>query len=122
MFHGQPYCRRCGYEGPDFMWMPHFGRGVGVLVQDLASRGLRVVWVPDEGADRRRDGLTEGEREEAWEAYVDAFVTCELRPGERPVPVGDFVELSGEGATREETALPCPRCPAALLWRHTGIS
>jgi hypothetical protein len=122
MFHGQPYCERCGYEGPNFMWMWHHMWGFRALVQDQASLELRTVEVPDDEVFYRREGLPKEERERERDAYVAAVIAGQLRPGERHVPSAEFARFAAEGEERPATDLPCPRCRSLLLWRHTGIS
>ncbi len=123
MFHGQPYCGACGYEGPDFMWTWHHNWGFGALVQDGESLELRVVQVPDHAVFCRRDGRTNAEAEQEIAAYVASVVAEQLRPGERHVPREEFSPFAGEnGKERPATDLPCPRCRSWLLWRETGIS
>ena len=122
MFHGQPYCKECGYEGPDFMWMWHHFWGFRALVQDRASLELRTVDVPDNEAFYRREGRSEEERRRDRDAYVAAVIDSQLRPGERHVPPDKFARFAPEDEEQPATDLPCPRCRALLLWRHTGIS
>jgi hypothetical protein len=122
MFHCQPYCQECGYEGPNFMWLPHFGMSMGVLAQDVTSLELRVIWVPDDRSLYRAQGASEMEHCQAWEDYVTAVAACELRPGERQVPLAEFVKLAEGLDDGGRTELPCPRCRALLWRRDTGIS
>jgi hypothetical protein len=122
MFHGQPYCEECGYEGPDFMWMWHHVWGFRALVQDQASLELRTVEVPDNDVFYRREGRSEVERERESNAYVAGVITSQLRPGERHVPSSEFVRFGPEGERQPATDLPCPRCRSRLFWRHTGVS
>ena len=84
MFHGQPYCGTCDYEGPDFMWTWHFDRGLGVLVQNRESLELRVVQVPDDEVFYRGARQADKKADQAVTAYVDAVVAGQLPPGERP--------------------------------------
>lgn len=122
MFHGQPYCETCGYEGPDFMWMWHHYGGFDALLQDRDSLELRVIKMPDNEAFYRREGQSKAETEREKVAYVESIVSGQLRPGERHVPPGEFVRFAPEGGEQAPTDLPCPRCRPLLLWRHTGIS
>jgi hypothetical protein len=122
MFHGQPYCANCGYEGPDFLWMWHHVWGFQALVQDQASLELRTVEVPDHAVFYRREGLPEAERQRARDAYVAAVIAGQLRPGERHVAPAEFGRFAPEGGEQPATDLPCPRCRTLLRWRHTGIS
>jgi hypothetical protein len=122
MFHGQPYCKVCGYEGPDFMWMWHHGMGFGVLVQDRETLALRVVEIPDHEVFYRRGGRLENEVNQASEAHVASVVAQELRPTERRVPLAEFIEFVAQRAESGQTELPCPQCRSLLYWRHTGIS
>jgi hypothetical protein len=122
MFHGQPYCKECGYEAPDFMWMWHHVWGFRALVQDRASLELRTVEVPDNEVFYRREGRSEEERQRERDAYIAAVIDDQLRPGERHVPSDEFARFASEGGEPTATDLPCPRCGALLLWRHTGIS
>jgi hypothetical protein len=122
MFHGQPYCEKCGYEGPDFMWMWHHMWGFRALVQDRASLQLRTVEVPDNEVFYRRAGQPEAERECERDAYMAAMIAGQLRPGERHVPPAEFARFAPEGEEQPATDLPCPRCGSLLLWRPTGIS
>jgi hypothetical protein len=122
VFHGQPYCGVCGYEGPDFMWMWHHWWGLGVLAQDRETFDLRVIEVPDDEVFYHRDGRTQSEVARESEAYITAVVAQQLRPTERRVAPSEFVDLSTEDGGPSATELPCPKCRALLLWRHTGIS
>lgn len=122
MFHGQPYCDACGYEGPDFMWMFHHGWGFRALVQDRETLELRTVEVPDNEVFHRRGDESEGERHFEQELYVAAVIARQLRAGERHVPPEEFAPFTSEGEERRATELPCPRCRATLLWQDTGIS
>lgn len=91
MFWGQPYCKGCGYLGPNFMWSWHHWWGVGVLAQDRNSLGLRVIDVPDPGSFTATHYATEDELAQACEQYVASYVTEQLRPGERRVPLEEFI-------------------------------
>lgn len=122
MFHGQPYCGKCDYEGPDFMWMWHHMWGFRALVQDQATLELRTVEVPDNEVFYRREGQPEVEREREREEYVAAVIGSQLQAGERHVPHAEFALFAPEGGEQPPTDLPCPRCRTLLLWRHTGIS
>jgi hypothetical protein len=124
MFHGQPYCGACGYEGPDFMWTWHHWYGFGALAQHRESLELRVIDVPDHEVFYRRAGRTDEEVEREREAYVTSVVNGQLRPGERHVPPAEFARLGAEEENGKQpaTELPCPRCRSLLLWRDTGIS
>ena len=121
MLHGQPYCKVCGYDGPNLMWMWHHFMGLGVIVQDLHSLSLRAVWVDDPGEFSARAGDSEEVIGKACEAYVAESVARQLGPSERAVPIGEYIRLSEKGEP-EQTDLPCPSCRAPLFWRHTGIS
>lgn len=116
MFHGQPYCGACDYEGPDFRWMWHHNWGYQALVQHETTKNLRTVEVPDaevfyqKGADAER------------EAYTTAVIAGKLLSGERHVPREEFVRFDPDSQGQCVTALPCPQCGELLLWRHTGIS
>ena len=122
MFHGQPYCERCEYEGPNFMWMPHGRWGYGALVQDLTTLELRVVMVHDNEVFHRGRGRDTPEQEKACEQYIDGVIGGQLRPGERRVFNGEFVSAALAGDPKTATLLPCPRCKELLFWRLTGIS
>jgi hypothetical protein len=122
MFHGQPHCDSCGYEGPDFMWMPHHNWGFGALIQDRQSFELRVVEVPDNEVFYPREGRTTAETDYEKAEYVESVLASQLRPGERHVPLQEFARFATAGEEESSTDLPCPRCRALLRWRHTGIS
>jgi len=125
MFHGQPYCDACGYEGPDFMWTWHHFMGYRVLVQNQASLELRTIKVPDDEVFYNRAGRSEADRARKRVAYVAAVIASGLRPGERHVPPEEFAPANpfeSEDAAPHRTALVCPACRSHLLWRYTGIS
>src|SRR5262249_5787154 len=122
MFHGQPYCETCGYEGPDFMWMWHHCWGFDALLQDRESLELRVIKVPDKEGFYRRGGRTKAEAEREKTAYVESVVARHLLPGERHVPPAEFARFAPEGGEQQPTDLACPNRRTLLLWRHTGIS
>jgi hypothetical protein len=121
MFWGQPYCKHCGYRGPNFMWSWHHGSGVGVLLQVRESLTLRVIHVPDPGQFTATRYATEGEAARACEEYVASTVAENLRAGERRLALGAFVRTATEGA-EPLTELACPACRSLLCWRDTGIS
>jgi len=120
MFHGQLYCKTCGFEGPDFMWMWHFGMGLGVLLQDRDTLALRVVWIPDDEPFCRAERQTQGDRARTSAAYVDSVVAREIRPTERRVLEDEIRRWEFEDHGR--TAVRCPGCREMLSWRGTGIS
>jgi hypothetical protein len=121
MFHGQPYCDKCGYEGPDFMWMWHHMWGFQALLQDLSTLELRTVEVPDNEVFYGREGRSEGDRERERNEYVSGVISSQLRSGERHVPPSEFARFT-ERDEQVVTDLPCPRCRALMFWRFTGIS
>lgn len=117
MMHGQPFCPACGHQGPDFMWSWHPRMGVGVLVQDLVSRALRVVEVQDDGTFSAH-AMCEEEANTPTANRVLELAGGQLAPTERIVPVAEFVRLDGDPLTD----LPCQTCRGRLAWRNTGIS
>jgi hypothetical protein len=119
MFHGQPFCKACGYQGPDFMWMYHQRMGMGVLIQNRDSLALRVCWVDDQPA--HSPNKTEDEAGAAWENHARETASRDLAATERIVPVTEFARFD-QGDSPGTTDLPCPECRAMLRWRHTGIS
>ena len=122
MWHGQPYCEKCGYEGPDFMWSWHHCWGCCALLQDRESLELRVIKVPDNQVFYPRKGRTETEAECERTAYLESVVAGQLRAGERRVPPSEFARFASAGGEQLPTDLPCPRCRTLLRWRPTGIS
>ncbi len=123
MFHGQPVCRACGYEGPDHMWMTH-GGGYGVLVQNRDTLGLRVAFVTSPGADVRESlrPLPEVEGEAAWARHLARVADPPLGSSERVVLHSEVYDLAFRGDADAPTRLPCPQCGLCLTWRYTGIS
>ena len=47
VFWTRPTCPACGYEGPQFMYLPHGSWSFHVLAQDRESLALRVIVVPN---------------------------------------------------------------------------
>ena len=122
MFWTQPNCPRCGFEGPDFMYLSHFDWPFGVLVQDRESFRLRVVEVPDgDAALRLLDGVPAAEPESVWAAIVAGIADPPLTPTERVVPVREFFGLA-LGPVPMAGEFLCPECRSPLYWRGTGIS
>src|SRR5262249_19388156 len=126
VFCGQPFCKACGYEGPDFMWSYHPLRGFYALVQNQETLGLRVIEVPDNEVYYRREGVTAAQRERDKASYVDSIVTSELQTGERHVPISEFTRdnpfIEARWDEERVISLPCPRCRTMLIWRNTGIA
>ena len=123
MFHGQPVCRACGYEGPDHMWMTH-GGGYGVLVQNRDTLGLRVALVTSPGAAVRESLrlLPEAEAEALWAGHLARVADPPLGSAERVVLDSEVYGVALRGEPDAPTRLPCPQCGVPLTWRYTGIS
>lgn len=116
MLHGMPYCKACGYEGPNFMWMPHHGTSHFALVQHRDTLRLRLVEIPEFNPPRN---LPPDEQNAQYTAHVWSAVEQHLTPQERHVCPTEFAwRPDGD----KITDLPCPRCRQLLHWRHTGIS
>ncbi len=116
MFHGQPYCKACGYDGPNFMWSYHRLMGLSVLLRDKSSNALRTIHIDDrvEFGDHTK---TEDELEQVFEQCINEAVTEQATKNEERVDVVKF-------ALNEDnpTSLKCPECSEMLYWRSTGIS
>src|SRR5262245_19296754 len=122
MFWTQPSCPKCDYRGPDFMYMPHFERTFGVLVQNIVTLELRVVFFPDgEAAQSVIDGVPKAEVNEIWAAYVASIADPPLEKSERVVPVEEFFDAAISSELTAGT-IPCPKCQHPLNWQMTGIT
>lgn len=120
MFWTKPSCPACGYEGPDFMFLPHFGMSFSVLVQDRESLALRVVEIPDE-ALKNLGVLPEGEANQVWLQRVSELADPPLQATERVVPAREFMDAAVQSQPTP-AEIPCPGCRAPLHWLGTGIS
>lgn len=122
MFWTQPTCPACGYEGPQFMYLPHGNWEFHALIQDRQTLALRTVAIPN-GCESLRflDDLPEVERDRAWARRVTEIADPPLSLHERVVPIGEFMDAAVQ---RKPTAaeLPCPKCRSPLYWQHCGIS
>lgn len=122
MFWTRPTCPACGYEGPQFMYLPHGSWSFDVLVQDQQSLALRVVVVPNgREAQRVLDGVPKSDEDRVWAGRVAEIADTPLAPTERVVPISEFMEAAVQ-AQPTTAELPCPGCRSPLHWQATGIS
>ncbi|QDT10985.1 hypothetical protein K239x_29780 [Planctomycetes bacterium K23_9] len=116
MFHGQPYCKSCGHDGPNFMWSYHQYMGLSVLLCNKITNELRTVHIDDR--DEFHDhSKTEDELEAVFDAFINNIVTREANENEYSVDVVKFALDENN-----PTTLKCPKCSELLYWRSTGIS
>lgn len=113
----QPSCPACGYQGPDFMYLPPGDQPCAVLVQDQRSLSLRVITCPNV---RDADPLPEAEAIRAWAQRVAVFADPPLAPTERVVSIAEYMAAA---IHTEPTGaeLPCPSCRSHLYWHCTGL-
>ncbi len=116
MFHGQPYCKSCGYDGPNFMWSYHHFMGLSVLLCDKTTNALRTIHI-DDRVEFGDDTKTEEELEHVFEQFISDAVAEHATENEERVDVARFA-LNGDNPT----SLKCPQCSEMLFWRSTGIS
>ena len=117
LFHGQPYCQACDYEGPSFMWSYHHHAGLWILLQDTETKELRTVNIPDR--DGLRDtSLSDDELDALFEQDINTTFQAIATSSEILIDVSKIALAPND----EPIVLECPQCNAKMYWRHTGIS
>jgi hypothetical protein len=116
MFRGQPYCKACGYDGPNFLWSYHHHAGLSVLLCNSITNALRTIHIPDrqEFSDHSK---SDDELESTFEHYINLAVAQHASKDEYRVDVVHFAMNQCQ-----PTSLKCPECSELLYWRSTGIS